>query len=139
MDTIFTDDADSCETYCSSVGDIQQGSVAWTYYTDESKSCVCWRYFDDLGGTEYSNTDAISGRFVDEGAPSTDNCGNKCRAYGRFQVIISVHALDDCKAKCEEYGKELGMRYQVSSTNCFCPNELFTSAKWDADYITVRF
>ena len=136
MATISTNDAASCETYCSSVGDIQQGSVAWTYYTDGNNSCECWLYFYDGAGTEYSNTDAISGRFVDEGAPTTDNCGNTCRAAGMFSRMSSVDSLDDCKAACEEYGGSLGMQYQVSETKCGCANLLDGGAEWHADYIS---
>ena len=139
MDTIFTDDAASCETYCSSVGPILQGSVAWTYYTDGSNSCICWRYFDDLAGAEYSNTDAVSGRFVDEGAPTTNNCGEKCHAYGRVVGVQSINTLDDCKAACEGYGGSLGMLYKVSNTVCRCTLELHDRKVWDADYITVTF
>ena len=139
MATISKNDAATCETYCSSVGDIQQGSVAWTYYTDGSNSCVCWRYFDDLAGTEYYNTDAVSGRFVDEGAPTTDNCGEKCRASGTFYAMTSVDSLDDCKAACEGYGGILGMRYQVPDTRCYCTSQLSSGTVWHADYITVFY
>ena len=139
MDTIFTDDAASCETYCSSVGPILQGSVAWTYYTDGSNSCICWRYFDDLAGAEYSNTDAVSGRFVDEGAPTTNNCGEKCHAYGRVVGVQSINTLDDCKAACEEKDEKKGMRYEVSKTQCSCAKKLNQGASWDADLITVIF
>ena len=139
MATDSTDDAASCETHCSSVGGIQQGSVAWTYYTDGSNSCACWESFGDDAGTAHSNTDAVSGRFVDEGAPTTDNCGNKCRVFGWVSYQSSVNTLDDCKAACEEYGLSEGMRYQVSNTQCFCAVHLDQELMWDADYITVLY
>ena len=135
MATDSTDDAASCETYCSSVGDIQQGSVAWTYYTDGSNSCECWESFDSSEGPEYSNTDAVSGRFVDEGAPTTDNCGEKCRISVSFVVLVG-DSLDECQAACEEYGGRLGMRYQVSGKTCRCASLIHDVASWNADYIS---
>ena len=139
MATISKNDAASCETYCSSVGDIQQGSVAWTYYTDGSNSCVCWQSFNNRAGTENSNTDTVSGRFVDEGAPTTDNCGEKCLVVGWYSVISSVDSLDDCKAACDGYDEIFGMYFQLSNTRCACAFELSPFAKWDADFITVIY
>ena len=139
MATISTNDAASCETHCSSVGPILQGSVAWTFYTDGSNNCVCWKYFNNQAGTVYSNTDAVSGRFVDEGAPTTDNCDEKCRTGGTYILKASVDALDDCKAACERYVGGLGMLYQVSNTLCTCASQLTRGAAWDADYISVIY
>ena len=136
MDTVFTDDAASCETYCSSVGDLQQGSVAWTYYTDGSNSCVCWESFYDYAGTEYSDDNTISGRFVDEGAPTTDNCGEKCLVVGWYSVISSVDSLDDCMVACEGYDGSKGMRYGVSNNQCASADSLVGDASWNADYIS---
>ena len=135
----YTDDAAGCETYCSSVGDIQQGSVAWTYHTDGSNSCECWESFDDYAGTEDSNDNAVSGRFVDEGAPTTGNCGNKCLTFGGFSVIASGDSLDECNAACVGYVEGLGMQYQVSNTQCACADQLYAGAMWHADYITVLY
>ena len=139
MATISTDDAASCETYCSSVGDIQQGSVAWTYYTDGSNSCECWLYFNSSEGPEYSNTDAVSGRFVDEGAPTTDNCGEKCDANGNYDYVSNGDSLEDCQAACEGYDWSLGMLYWVKSSECACISEVYGGGSWYAELISVIY
>ena len=139
MATISTDDAASCETYCMTVGGIQQGSVAWTYYTDESNSCVCWESFKNQAGTEYSNDNVISGRFVDEGAPTESNCGNKCSVSGIYNVIDSGYSMEDCEATCREIGGYLGMKYEPLEERCTCANTLWYYYKWNADCFTVLF
>ena len=103
------------------------------------KNCQCWSGFSSPI-SEYSSTNAISGRFVPEGEPTNDNCRDKCtfNEGTRENGGPFSGSLEDCVEKCND-GTNVGSQYDIRWQLCSCVSASASSPYWHASFYTTFY